>query len=353
MQPLLFTPLTLKSVTFRNRIFVSPMCQYSSIDGLPNDWHLVHLGSRATGGAGLVMVEATAVSLEGRISIGDLGIWNDEQLQKFKSITTFIKSQGSVPAIQIAHAGRKASCDVAWNGGHPLGPKAGGWPVVAPSPLPFNDLAPMPIALDVASLEKVKTDFIAAAVRAQEAGFEVLEIHMAHGYLLNEFLSPLTNVRQDQYGGSLENRMRFPLEVTKNIRKIWPEHLPLFVRISATDYAEGGWDLEQSLILSAELKKLGVDLIDTSSGGILSNIKISTAKLYQVPFATAIKQTGIMTGAVGLISEPIEANRILEDNEADVIFIGREFLRDPYWPIHAAKTLNVPAPIPKQYLRAF
>lgn len=354
MKTLLFKPLTIKDITFRNRVFVSPMCQYSAVEGIPNDWHLVHLGSRAVGGAGLVMAEATAVNPTGRISHADLGLWNDLQLKEFKRITHFIKSQGAVPAIQLAHAGRKSSTDVTWRGGNILPKDQGGWDVVAPSAIAYSNRYLTPRALNHEEIESLIQDFAEATKRSLTAGFEVIEIHMAHGYLLHEFLSPLSNQRTDEYGGNLENRMRFPQEVMQAVRKVWPMHLPLFVRISATDWSPGGWDIEESVVLTQKLKDIGVDLIDVSSGGNVPAQNISVGPHYQVPFAQEIKtRANILTGAVGLITDPHEANGILEKNEADVVFLARELLRDPYWPLHAAKALGEVPIVPNQYLRAF
>ena len=354
MKTLLFKPLTIKDITFRNRVFVSPMCQYSAVEGVPNDWHLVHLGSRAVGGAGLVMAEATAVNPTGRISYADLGLWNDLQLKEFKRITQFIKSQGTVPAIQLAHAGRKSSTDVTWKGGNILAKDQGGWDVVAPSAIAYSNRYLTPKALNHEEIKSLIQDFAHATARSLAAGFEVLEIHMAHGYLLHEFLSPLSNQRTDEYGGSLENRMRFPLEVMQAVRAAWPKHLPLFVRISATDWSPDGWDIEESVALTQKLKDIGVDLIDVSSGGNVPAQNIPVGPHYQVPFAQEIKErVKILTGAVGLITDPHEANGILEKNEADVVFLARELLRDPYWPLHAAKALGEVPVIPNQYLRAF
>ncbi len=349
----LFSSLRLRSQTFRNRIFVSPMCQYSSIDGFPTAWHLVHLGSRAVGGAGLVMMEATAVSPEGRISPGDQGLWSDDHAEALKPIVHFIKSQGAAAAIQIAHAGRKASTDAPWRGGRPLSQAEGGWSVIAPSPIPFASGHPRPEACRDADLRRVVTDFTQAARRAHEAGFDVLELHMAHGYLLHEFLSPLANHRDDRYGGRLENRLRLPLEVTEAVRKVWPDAKPLFVRISATDWVEGGWDIEQSLALARELKTRGVDLIDCSSGGMVADAQIPAGPGFQTPFATRVRtDVGIAVGAVGLINEPLQAEQIVRTGLADCVFLGRELLRDPYWPLHAAHALHVDGKWPAQYDRA-
>jgi 2,4-dienoyl-CoA reductase-like NADH-dependent reductase (Old Yellow Enzyme family) len=350
----LFDSFKIKDISFRNRIFVSPMCQYSCVNGVMNDWHLVHLGSRAVGGAGLVIFEATSPSPEGRITYADSGIWNDDQEKKLKQITTFIKIHGSVAGIQLAHAGRKASTEVPWRGGKPIDPADDrGWKVVGPSPLAFSELHQVPQKLSLEDMDKIKNDFVTAAQRCLRAGFEVLELHFAHGYLFHEFLSSLSNKRTDEYGGTLENRMRFPLEVTRAVRDVWPENLPFFVRISATDWVEGGWDLEQSIVLSEELRKCGVDLIDTSTGGNVPKVKIPTAPHYQVPFAKGIRQSvNILVGAVGMITEPEAANAIIQNGEADVVLLAREMLRDPYWPIHAAKALGVEPPVPAQYLRS-
>jgi 2,4-dienoyl-CoA reductase-like NADH-dependent reductase (Old Yellow Enzyme family) len=350
---MLFTPLHLKGVVFRNRIFVSPMCQYSSEDGIPTDWHLVHLGSRAVGGAALVMVEASAVSREGRISPGDSGIWSGDHGDAFRRITAFIKAQGAAPGMQIAHAGRKASTDVPWRGGLPLGKEAGGWQPLAPSPIPFDEGWPQPLEMSLDDMELAVSQFEMAARYSLEAGFEVLEIHMAHGYLVHEFLSPLSNHRADAYGGSLENRMRFPLRIARAVRAVWPDHLPLFVRISCTDWVDGGWDLPQSIALCRELAALGVDLIDCSSGALVPYATIPVGPGFQVPFSAAIRESvGITTATVGLITDPVQAEGILSSGQADAVLMAREFLRQPYWPLHAAKALGVEIPWPSQYERA-
>ena len=349
----LFEKLKLREIEFRNRIWVSPMCQYSSENGMPTDWHLVHLGSRAVGGAGLVIMEATAVSPEGRISPADAGIWSDAHAEAYERITRFIKSQGAVAGIQLAHAGRKASTAEPWNGGKKVDEKDGGWEVIGPSAIAFADTYPNPREMTKTDFEKVKNDFVAAVGRSLTAGFEVIEIHAAHGYLLQEFLSPLSNHRTDEYGGSLENRMRFPLEIAKEVRAAVPENLPVFVRISATDWADGGWDLEQSIEFCRQLKTLGIDLIDVSSGGNVHRPTIPVAPNFQVPFAKEIRaQVGIPTGAVGLITEPKQAEEIINKGEADVVLIAREFLRDPYFPFRAAQELDAQIEIPKQYGRA-
>ncbi|MFO0950322.1 MAG: NADH:flavin oxidoreductase/NADH oxidase [Isosphaeraceae bacterium] len=347
----LFTPLTIRGVTFRNRVAVSPMCQYSCDEGHAHDWHLVHLGSRASGGAGLVVVEATAVTRDGRISPGDLGIWDDSHVEPLARVARFVESQGAVAGIQLAHAGRKASCDPPIKGGKSLKtPAAGGWTVVGPSAIPFSEGDPVPVALSETDIDALVVAFVAAARRSLAAGFRVVEIHAAHGYLLHEFLSPLSNRRTDAYGGSLENRMRFLLRVTESVRSVWPQELPLFVRISATDWAEGGWDLEQSVELAKALKGLGVDLIDCSSGALIPGVKIPVGPGYQVPFASAIRsQAGIMTGAVGMITEPAQADAVIREGQADLVLLARQMLREPYWPIRAAHELGKPAPWPEQY----
>lgn len=349
----LFTPFTLRETTFKNRIFLSPMCQYSSQDGLPTDWHLVHLGSRAVGGAALVMVEASAVSPKGRISPADSGIWSEAHAEAFRHITAFIAEQDCVPAIQLAHAGRKASTAPPWQGGGPLGPTEGGWELLAPSPIPFDVGYPTPREMTAQDIEEVVEQFARATSLSRQAGFEVVEIHMAHGYLLHEFLSPLANRCQDEYGGSLENRMRLPLRVARRVRELWPEGRPVFVRISATDWAEGGWDLEQSLVFCGQLKELGLDLIDCSSGGQVPYVKIPASPGYQVPFAETIRrEVAIPTGAVGLIIKAEQAEEIIAKGQADVVLLAREMLRHPYWPLHAARVLGVDLAWPKQYARA-
>jgi 2,4-dienoyl-CoA reductase-like NADH-dependent reductase (Old Yellow Enzyme family) len=349
----LFSPLHLRSIEFKNRIFVSPMCQYSSAGSFPEDWHLVHLGSRAAGGAALVFTEATAVSPQGRISPQDLGIWSEDSIAAFQRVTSFIKSQGAIPGIQLGHAGRKASTDVPWGARGPLTLERAGWETVGPSPLPFDDRSPLPREMTGAEAEKTTADFVRAARLGLQAGFEVLELHMAHGYLFHQFLSPLTNRRKDGYGGSLENRLRFPLETCKAVREAWPAPLPLFVRLSCTDWVEHGWDLTQSIEFCRRLKNIGVDLIDCSSGGLVPDAKIPAGPGYQTPFAAAIRQqVGIATGAVGLITEPVQAEQIVSTGQADAVLLAREFLRDPYWPLHAARVLGVDLSWPKQYERA-
>lgn len=347
----LLSPLTIRGITLRNRIAMSPMCQYVAAEGLASDWHLVHLGSRAVGGVALVMVEATAVTPDGRISPGDLGIWGEQHVEPLARIARFIHSQGAVAGIQLAHAGRKASCQPPWQGGASLKtPAAGGWTVVGPSPVPFDEGDPVPTSLDEAGIERILAAFEAAAGRALAAGFRVIEIHAAHGYLLHEFLSPLSNRRTDRYGGSLENRMRLVLRIAERLRRQMPAELPLFVRISATDWADGGWDVEQSVVLAKHLKDLGVDLIDVSSGGLVPKVRIPVGKGYQVPAAQKIRdEVGIMTGAVGLITEPRHADEIVTGGDADVVFIGRELLREPYWAIKAQHELGEEPSWPTPY----
>ncbi|HEX7831939.1 MAG TPA: NADH:flavin oxidoreductase/NADH oxidase [Thermoanaerobaculia bacterium] len=350
---MLFEPLTLRSITFPNRIFVSPMCQYSSENGMPNDWHLVHLGSRAVGGAALVIVEASGVSPEGRITDWDSGIWSEAHADAFRPIVDFIHAQGSIAGIQIAHAGRKASTEAPWRGGRAITEGPHSWTTLAPSAIPFRAGDPAPHALTIDEIDEVIAQFVRATKLALRAGFRVVELHAAHGYLLHQFLSPLVNQRDDEYGGSLENRMRFTLRIAEECRRAWPDELPLFVRISATDWAEGGWDLAQSIELSARLKSLGVDLIDCSSGGAVIQQKIELGPGYQVPFSRAIRaQVNIPTGAVGLITDAHQAAAIVRDGDADAVLLARELLRDPYFPLHAAKTLGVDVAWPKQYSRA-
>jgi len=349
----LFTPLQIKNIQLKNRIAVSPMCMYSSDDGFANDWHLVHLGSRAVGGAGLVMAEATAISPEGRITYGDLGIWKEEHISFLKRITTFIETQGAIPGIQLAHAGRKASHHKPWEGGKALTEKEGAWRTFAPSPIPFTEGDPTPVELNGTEIKKIIQDFKLAAQRALAAGFKIVEIHAAHGYLLHEFLSPISNQRTDHYGGSFENRIHLLTEVIESVREVWPEEYPLFARISATDWIEEGWTDTDSVALAKVIKEKGVDLIDCSSGGNLSNVKISVEPGYQVPFAARIKkESGILTGAVGMITTVQQCEFILKTEEADLIFLAREFLRNPYFPLHAAKESGVDVNWPVQYERA-
>ena len=349
----LFSPLTIKSITLRNRIVVSPMCQYSSVDGFANDWHLVHLGSRAVGGAALIIQEATAVVPDGRITYGDMGIWKDEHIEKLTSITRFIKENGAVAGIQLAHAGRKASCEKPWIADRQITEGENYWQTVSASAIPFREGDMIPHALTIEEIKQLVTEFKNATVRSLAAGFQVLEIHAAHGYLINQFLSPFTNKRTDEYGGSFENRVRFLMEIVAAVQQSWPAELPLFVRISATDWADGGWTLEDSIVLATLLKNSNVDLVDASTGGTLQGIKIPLVPGYQVPFAEAIKkQSGILTGAVGLINEAGQAETILQEQQADLIFIARGFLQDPYFVLHAAKKLDVNIDWPVQYARA-
>ena len=350
---LLFQPLTIRTVTLKNRIVVSPMCQYSAEDGFANDWHLVHLGSRAVGGAGLILVEATAVTPEGRITPKDLGIWQDEHIIDLKRITEFMEAYGCVPGIQLAHAGRKASHHVPWDGGEALHEEEGAWSAIAPSAIPFKEEEPIPVAMSTEAINNLILDFRAAALRALLAGFKVIEIHAAHGYLLHEFLSPLSNQRTDEYGGSFENRIKLLVQVTEAIRSVWPDALPLFVRISATEWIKDGWTGDDSVRLAHALSAKGVDLMDCSTGGNVTGVKIPLVPLYQVPYAERIKnETDLLAGAVGLINTVAEAEQVLAGGQADLIFMGREMLRDPYFPLHAAKTLGVDVPWPVQYERA-
>ena len=353
--PNLFDPLSLSSVTLRNRIGVSPMCQYSAVEGLANDWHLVHLGSRAVGGAALVLVEATAVEARGRISPGDVGLWSDRQAAPLARVASFVRAQGAVPGIQLAHAGRKASHGVPWEGGAALTLEGGGWPVVGPSPVPFAEGEPLPHALTEAEIDEVLSAFGAAAARAKEAGFLLAEVHAAHGYLCHSFLSPLSNLRTDRWGGPFENRVRFVLEALRRVRAAWPEELPVSVRLSCTDWADGGWTLEESVALSSRLREAGADLVDCSSGGLVPWAKVPAEPGYQVPFAEAVKLgAGIATAAVGLITEPAQANAIVVEGRADLVLLAREELRDPYWPQRAARELAQVERlgVPPQYARA-
>ncbi|MGO4701515.1 NADH:flavin oxidoreductase/NADH oxidase [Dyella sp. 2RAB6] len=348
----LFTPFVQRSLTLRNRIAVAPMCQYSAVDGVPDHWHLVHLGSRAVGGAALVIAEATAVSAEGRISPQDVGLWNEAQRDAWRPVTRFIDAQGAIAGVQLAHAGRKASAQRPWEGGGAL--HEGAWPTVAPSALPFDHDWHTPQALDANGLRQVVDDFRRAAERALAAGFRLVELHAAHGYLLHQFLSPLSNQRDDAYGGSFENRTRLLREVIAAVREVWPAELPLWLRISATDWREGGWDVEQSVRLARELPALGVDLVDVSSGGLVPHVKIPLGPGYQVPFAARIRrEAGIATGAVGLITESEQAARIVEQDDADIVLVARESLRDPYFPRRAAQELGASIDAPVQYRRAW
>lgn len=349
---MLFETLRLRQLELRNRIAVSPMCQYSSVEGMPNDWHLVHLGSRAVGGAGLVFTEACAVSPEGRISDMDLGIWSDAHAEALAPLARFVREQGAAAGIQLAHAGRKASTNAPFAAERGA-LQRGGWEPVAPSAEPFAENYPKPRPMGSEDLEKVEHDFTLATMRALRAGFEVIELHMAHGYLFHEFLSPLSNQRDDEYGGSLENRLRFPLRVARRVRELVPEELPLFVRISASDWDERGWGIEDSVLFATRLKAIGVDLIDCSSGGIVPHVTIPVKPGYQVPFAARVRQeANVATGAVGLITEPEQAEEILKTGQADLVLLARELLRDPYWPLHAASRLGIQVPWPPQYERA-
>ena len=348
---MLFSALQLRSLTLPNRILVSPMCQYSSENGMPNEWHFVHLGSRAVGGAALVCVEASGVTPEGRITPWDAGIWSSEHARAWKPVAQFIRAQGSVPAIQIAHAGRKASCNKPWLGGKAISPAEGGWQTLGPSEIAFGHYPP-PRAMTPKEIEQTVEDFRRAARYALEAQFDVIEVHAAHGYLLHSFLSPISNVRTDENGGSLENRMRFPLAVVEAVRDVWPADKPVFVRISATDWVDGGWDLAQSIEFARRLKAIGIDLVDCSSGGNVHDAKMGIGPGYQVPFSDAIREkAGIATAAVGLIVEAAQAEQILAQGQADAVCLARAFLRDPYWPRHAAKALGVAVRWPDQYLR--
>lgn len=350
----LFAPLRIREVTFRNRIGVSPMCEYSSAHGFANDWHLVHLGSRAVGGAAMVMTEATAVTDSGRISPQDLGIWLDDHIPVLARIFRFIEDQGAVPAMQLAHAGRKASTAPPWEGGGTVDSSKGGWSrIFAPSAIPFSTASIVPEPLDERGIAEIVMAFAGAARRAREAGARVIEIHAAHGYLLHEFLSPLSNQRTDCYGGPFENRTRFLRDVVQGVRQTWPANLPLFVRISATDWAEGGWTIEDSVALAEQLGPLGVDLIDCSSGGIVPGVPVFARTGYQVPLAEQIrKEAGIATAAMGMITAPDHADQIVRCGQADMVFLARELLRDPYWPLRAAEHFKLDGPWPKQYLRA-
>jgi len=352
-QPHLFTPLTLRRLEFRNRIFVSPMCQYSATDGFPTDWHLVHLGSRAVGGVGLVIVEATGVTPEGRISPHDVGIWLDAHIDPLARIVRFVKEQGAAAGIQLAHAGRKASTAAPWERGGGLAPAEGGWTPVAPSAIPFANGYATPHALTANEIAGLVERFAEAADRARAAGFDAIELHAAHGYLLHEFLSPLTNLREDEFGGSFENRIRFPLAVARRLREAWPDSLPVFVRISATDWVEGGWSLDESIEFSRRLKEIGIDLVDCSSGGLVADARIPVGPGYQTPLAAAVrKEAGIATGAVGMVTSPEQAEQILATGQADAVLLARELLRNPYWPLVAARRLGASIEWPKQYLRA-
>ncbi len=351
----LFEPLTLRGVTLRNRIGVSPMCQYSAEDGFANDWHLVHLGARATGGVGLVFTEAVAVEARGRISPNDLGIWSDAHLEMLSRITTFIKSQGAVPGIQLAHAGRKASTTRPWDGGQPLAPGHGGWQPVGASAIPFSEAHTVPHELSVEEIKEIQGAFVMGARRAVEAGFEVIEIHGAHGYLIHSFYSPISNHRTDEYGGSFDHRVRFLLEIVDQVRAVLPDDKVLDVRISATDWLDEGWNVGDSVALARLLKPRGVDFIDCSSSGIASFAKPPVGAGYQVPLAEAVKQgAGIPTAAVGMIIQPMQADEVIRNHRADIVLLGRELLRNPHWALHAAQVLHqLKGIVPPQYLRAY
>ncbi len=349
----LFSPLKIREIEIKNRIAVSPMCQYSAVEGFPTQWHTVHYGTRAVGGAGLIIQEATAVCPEGRISSGDLGLWNDEQTYVYKKITNYIISQNCVPGIQLAHAGRKASAHLGWEKEGSKLIEDGGWKTYAPSAVAFSEKYTEPNEMSIDDIEKAKEDFRLAAIRSILAGYKIIELHFAHGYLVHEFLSPLSNFRKDNYGGSFENRCRLPIEITKIVRSVIPEGTPLFVRISSTDWTDGGWSIEDSVAFAKLLKDEGVDLIDCSSGGNVSGAKIPVAQGYQVPFASQIKrESEILTGAVGLITQPEQAEEIINNKHADIVLLGRELLRNPYWTLDAARKLNAEIDYPKQYLRA-
>jgi 2,4-dienoyl-CoA reductase-like NADH-dependent reductase (Old Yellow Enzyme family) len=351
--PGLFSPVALRGLALRNRVAVSPMCQYSGDDGFANDWHLVHLGARAVGGAGLVLLEATAVAPEGRISPRDLGLWDDRHVEMLARIVRFVDAQGAAAGVQLAHAGRKASTRPPWEGRGAVPPGDGGWQVVAPSAVAFSDDYPTPRAMDAADLRGVVDAFAAAARRARRAGFRVVELHAAHGYLLHEFLSPLSNRRTDAYGGSFDNRVRLTLEVAEAVRAEWPGDLPLFVRLSATDWADGGWDEAQTVELARRLAARGVDLIDCSTGGLVPGAKIPVGPGYQVRFAERVRrEAGVATGAVGLITTPEQADAVVRAGQADLVLLARQLLRDPHWPLRAAKALGVPVRWPVQYERA-
>jgi 2,4-dienoyl-CoA reductase-like NADH-dependent reductase (Old Yellow Enzyme family) len=350
----LFSPIKIRGIEFKNRIVVSPMCQYSGVEGMPKDWHLVHLGSRAVGGAALIIQEATAVSPEGRISPDDLGIWSGEHGKAYKKITEFIKSQNCIPGIQLAHAGRKASTYAPWKGEGRVNVEDGGWVCYAPSPIAFSENYPAPKKMSKKDIEKVINDFKDAAKRSVDAGYQVIELHFAHGYLVHQFLSPISNKRADEYGGSFENRYRLAMEIVKEVRRILPDDCVLFTRISCTDWVDGGWGIGESVKLAKMFKDSGVDLIDCSSGGNIANAKIPIGSGYQIPFSEKIKkETGILTGGVGLITEPKQADEIIREGRADLVLLAREMLRSPYWPINAARELKIKVEIPNQHKRAY
>ena len=349
----LFDPLKLRDIVLSNRIGMPSMCQYSAQDGLANDWHFVHYSSRSVGGAALMNMEATAISPEGRISPADLGLWNDEQIAPLSHIVRFVRAQGVVIGLQLAHAGRKASCSLGWQAQRPLNATEGGWPVLAPSAVPFGDGYALPQELDAAGIKRLIAQFVASTRRAREAGFQTVEIHAAHGYLLHQFLSPLANQRSDAYGGSFENRTRLVREVVAAVRAEWPERLPLLIRLSATDWVDGGWSVEETVDLCRALKGLGVDLVDVSTGGMVPTAKIPVGPGFQTEFAERVRrEANIPTSAVGLITSPAQADHIVRSGQADLVLLGREVLRDPYWPLHAAQALEQKAAWPAQYLRA-
>ena len=349
----LFDPLKLRDIVLSNRIGMPSMCQYSAQDGLANDWHFVHYSSRSVGGAALMNMEATAISPEGRISPADLGLWNDEQIAPLSRIVRFVRAQGVVIGLQLAHAGRQASCSLGWQAQRPLNATEGGWPVLAPSAVPFGDGYALPQELDAAGIKRLIAQFVASTRRAREAGFQTVEIHAAHGYLLHQFLSPLANQRSDAYGGSFENRTRLVREVVAAVRAEWPERLPLLIRLSATDWVDGGWSVEETVDLCRALKGLGVDLVDVSTGGMVPTAKIPVGPGFQTEFAERVRrEANIPTSAVGLITSPAQADHIVRSGQADLVLLGREVLRDPYWPLHAAQALEQKAAWPAQYLRA-
>ena len=351
--PSLFSPLALRDVVLRNRIAVSPMCQYSCVDGMATDWHLVHLGARAVGGAGLVLAEATAVAPEGRISPWDLGLWSDAHAEPLARVARFVRAQGAAIGVQLAHAGRKASVGRPWEGGKPVAPADGGWRPVGASARPFSEAHQTPAPLDEAGIARVIADFATAAVRARDAGFDTVEIHAAHGYLLHEFLSPLANRRDDRWGGAFENRTRLVREVVRAVRHVWPERLPVLVRLSATDWTDDGWTLDDSVALARLLRDDGVDLVDCSSGGVAPGIRIPTGPGYQVPLAERVRrEADVATGAVGMITDPTQADAIVREGRADLVLLARALLREPHWPLAAARALGADGPWPPQYLRA-
>ena len=349
----LFAPLKLRDITLSNRIGIPPMCQYSAVDGVVTDWHFVHYGSRAVGGAGILIFEATAVTAEGRISPGDLGLWNDSQIAPLASITRFVQAQGCIAAVQLAHAGRKASVGLGWEAQRTLKQAEGGWTPVAPSPVAFGEEYAEPHQLELNEIRQIISEFVASTRRAFQAGFQALEIHAAHGYLLHQFLSPLSNLRTDVYGGGFENRTRIVREVVSAVRAAWPENLPLLIRLSATDWVEGGWNPDETVKLCRELKLLGVDLVDVSTAGLIPNAKIPAGPGFQTEFAARIRhEADVPTAAVGLITSPAQADQIIRNGQADIVLIGREALRNPYWPMMAAQSLGHEVSCPKQYLRA-